>query len=110
VPPAADCGRAAPTAGWHPGNVSTKRRPRHGRSRGGRPHPALARWAGSSHAGPAADLPAVAQALDGVLIARGPDGEREITSADVFVDCLTTSLLPGEILTAIRIPKLRPGG
>jgi carbon-monoxide dehydrogenase medium subunit len=75
-----------------------------------RPHPALARWAGSSHAGPAADLPAVAQALDGVLIARGPDGEREITSADVFVDCLTTSLLPGEILTAIRIPELRPGG
>jgi CO/xanthine dehydrogenase FAD-binding subunit len=31
-------------------------------------------------------------------------------SADFFVDCLTTSRLPGEILTAIRIPELRPGG
>jgi carbon-monoxide dehydrogenase medium subunit len=62
-----------------------------------------------AHADPAGDLPAVALALDATLIARGPDGEREIPAADFFTDYLTTSLQPGEILTAIRIPKLGPG-
>jgi aerobic carbon-monoxide dehydrogenase medium subunit len=61
-----------------------------------------------AHADPAGDLPAVALALDATLIARGPAGEREIPAADFFVDYLTTSLQPGEILTAIRIPKLGP--
>ncbi len=61
-----------------------------------------------AHADPAGDLPAVALALDAVMIARGPGGEREIPAADFFVDYLTTSLQPGEILTAIRIPKLGP--
>ena len=40
---------------------------------------------------------------------QGPGGEREIAAADFFVDYLTTSLEPDEILTAIRIPKLGPG-
>jgi carbon-monoxide dehydrogenase medium subunit len=62
-----------------------------------------------AHADPAGDLPAVALALDATLIARGPGGEREIPVADFFTDYLTTSLQPGEILTAIRIPKLGPG-
>jgi len=62
-----------------------------------------------AHADPAGDLPAVILALDGVLIARGPGGEREIAAADFFVDYLTSSLGPDEILTAIRIPKLGPG-
>ena len=62
-----------------------------------------------AHADPAGDLPAVILALDGVLIARGPGGEREIAAADFFVDYLTSSLEPDEILTAIRIPKLGPG-
>ena len=62
-----------------------------------------------AHADPAGDLPAVVLALDGVLIARGPGGEREIPAADFFVDYLTSSLGPDEILTAIRIPKLGPG-
>jgi carbon-monoxide dehydrogenase medium subunit len=61
------------------------------------------------HADPAGDLPAVALALDVTLIARGPGGEREITAADFFVDYLTTSLEPDEILTGIRVPKLGPG-
>ena len=39
----------------------------------------------------------------------GPAGEREIGPADFFVDYLTTALAPGEILTAIRVPKLGPG-
>ena len=62
-----------------------------------------------AHADPAGDLPAVILALDGTLIVQGPGGEREIAAADFFVDYLTSSLEPDEILTAIRIPKLGPG-
>ena len=62
-----------------------------------------------AHGDPAGDLPAVVLALDATLAARGPGGEREIPAADFFVDYLTTSLQPDEILTAVRIPKLGPG-
>jgi carbon-monoxide dehydrogenase medium subunit len=62
-----------------------------------------------AHADPAGDLPAVALALDVTLIARGPGGEREIAARDFFVDYLSTSLRPDEILTAVRVPKLGPG-
>jgi hypothetical protein len=62
-----------------------------------------------AHADPAGDLPAVALVLDATLIARGPGGERAIPAADFFVDYLTSSLEPGEILTAIRVPKLGSG-
>ena len=58
-----------------------------------------------AHADPAGDLPAVILALDATLVARGPRGEREIAASDFFVDYLTTSLEPGEILTGIRVPK-----
>ena len=61
------------------------------------------------HADPAGDLPAVALALDATLIARGPRGERAIPAADFFVDYLTSSLEPDEILTGIRVPKLGAG-
>src|SRR5216684_8741699 len=62
-----------------------------------------------AHSDPAGDLPAVALALDATLTARGPGGEREIRAADFFVDYLTSSLQPGEILTAITVPKLGDG-
>jgi carbon-monoxide dehydrogenase medium subunit len=62
-----------------------------------------------AHGDPAGDLPAVILALDGTLTAQGPGGQREIAAADFFVDYLTTSLAPDEILTSIRIPKLGPG-
>ena len=62
-----------------------------------------------AHADPAGDLPAVIAALDGTLIATGPGGEREIAPADFFVDYLTTTLAPDEILTAVRVPKLGYG-
>jgi carbon-monoxide dehydrogenase medium subunit len=58
-----------------------------------------------AHADPAGDLPAVVLALDGTMIATGPGGEREIPAADFFVDYLTSSLQPGEILTGVRVPK-----
>ena len=62
-----------------------------------------------AHADPAGDLPAVALALDATMVARGPGGEREIPAADFFVDYLTSTLEPDEILTAVRVPKLGPG-
>ncbi len=62
-----------------------------------------------AHGDPAGDLPAVISALDATLVATGPGGQREIAAADFFVDYLTTALDPGEILTAIRVPKLGPG-
>jgi carbon-monoxide dehydrogenase medium subunit len=60
------------------------------------------------HADAAGDLPAVALALDATLIAQGPAGEREIPAGSFFLDYLTSSLQPDEILTGIRVPKLGP--
>jgi carbon-monoxide dehydrogenase medium subunit len=59
-----------------------------------------------AHGDPAGDLPAVVLALDAMMIASGPSGQREIPAADFFVDYLTTALRSGEILTGVRVPKL----
>jgi carbon-monoxide dehydrogenase medium subunit len=55
------------------------------------------------HADPAADWPAAIVALDGEMVLASPRGERTVTAADFFVDMLTTSLEPDEILREIRI-------
>jgi aerobic carbon-monoxide dehydrogenase medium subunit len=57
------------------------------------------------HADPAADLPAVALALDATLVARGPSGSRQIPVGDFFQSLFETALEPDELLTEIRIPK-----
>ena len=44
------------------------------------------------HGDPASDLPAVALALDAVLVAQGPSGTREIAITDFFTDFFETSL------------------
>lgn len=62
-----------------------------------------------AHGDPAGDLPAVVLALDGMLVVRGPSGQREVAAGDFFVDYLTTALEPGEILTGVRVPKLGQG-
>jgi aerobic carbon-monoxide dehydrogenase medium subunit len=62
-----------------------------------------------AHADAAGDLPAVAVALGATLLAQGPAGEREIPATDFFVDYLTTTLAPDEIVTAVRVPKLDSG-
>ena len=59
-----------------------------------------------AHADPAGDLPAVVLALDGTMLVSGPGGDREVAAADFFVDYLTTSLQPGELLIGVRVPKL----
>lgn len=58
-----------------------------------------------AHADIAADQPSAVLALGGTMIAKGPNGTREIASDDFFVDVLTSALEPGEILTEIRIPN-----
>ena len=58
-----------------------------------------------AHADPASDLPAVLLALGGSLVARGPDGEREIPATEFFTGFLESALAPDELLTEIRVPK-----
>lgn len=57
-----------------------------------------------AHADPAAELPAVVRVLDGVLVVRGPRGDRTIPAAEFFTGLLTTALRPGELLAAVRLP------
>jgi carbon-monoxide dehydrogenase medium subunit len=62
-----------------------------------------------AHADPAGDLGAVALALGCEFVATGAGGERRIPASEFFLDYLTTTLTPEEVLTAIRVPKLGPG-
>jgi carbon-monoxide dehydrogenase medium subunit len=61
-----------------------------------------------AHADAAADEPAAVLALDGELVAVGPNGERTVAAGDFFVDFLTTTLAPDEVLTEIRLPVAPP--
>ncbi|MFQ5688910.1 MAG: FAD binding domain-containing protein [Gemmatimonadota bacterium] len=63
-----------------------------------------------AHADPAADVPAAMLALDGTLLARGPQGEREIAVEDFFLGPWMTALGPDEILLEIRVPATRGSG
>ena len=56
------------------------------------------------HADPAAELPAVAVALDAVLVARSTSGERRIPAADFFTGPFTTALADDELLTGAEFP------
>jgi len=58
-----------------------------------------------AHADPAADLPAVALALDAEMVVAGSGGRRTIPAAEFFVDFFTTALRPDEILCEVRMPK-----
>ena len=62
-----------------------------------------------AHADPAAELPAVARALDAEFVVRGQSGERVIPAAEWFEGYLTTSRHPGELLLEVRFPAARPG-
>ena len=63
-----------------------------------------------AHADSAADLPAVVLALDATMVARGPSGSREIGAGEFFRGLFESALLPGELLTEIRIPKPQAAG
>jgi aerobic carbon-monoxide dehydrogenase medium subunit len=62
-----------------------------------------------AHADPAAELPAVARALDAELVVRGPSGERVIPAAQWFEGYLTTSRRPDELLLQVRFPAAAKG-
>jgi carbon-monoxide dehydrogenase medium subunit len=62
-----------------------------------------------AHADPAGDLPAVALAIDCVMVAVGPNGRREIPAGEFFVDYFTPALEWDEVLVAVRVPKLAAG-
>jgi carbon-monoxide dehydrogenase medium subunit len=57
-----------------------------------------------AHSDPAADWPAAILALDAQIVATSAKGDRVIKATDFFVEMLTTSLQPGEVLREIRIP------
>ena len=62
-----------------------------------------------AHADPAAELPAVARALDAEFVVRGPAGTRVIPAAQWFEGYLTTSRRPDELLVEVRFPAAGPG-
>jgi carbon-monoxide dehydrogenase medium subunit len=62
-----------------------------------------------AHADPAAELPAVARALDDEFVVRGPSGERVIPAAQWFEGYLTTSRSPDELLLEVRFPAAGQG-
>jgi CO/xanthine dehydrogenase FAD-binding subunit len=62
-----------------------------------------------AHADPAAELPAVARALDAEFVVRGPSGERVVPAAEWFEGYLTTSRRPDELLTEVRFPAAARG-
>jgi len=62
-----------------------------------------------AHADPSAEYPAVLTALEGEVVARGPNGERVVKAKDLFHTYLTTSLAPEEILVEVRIPAMPAG-
>jgi len=57
-----------------------------------------------AHADPAAELPAVARALDAEFVVRGQSGERVVPAAEWFEGFLTTSRRPDELLVEVRFP------
>jgi aerobic carbon-monoxide dehydrogenase medium subunit len=61
-----------------------------------------------AHADPAADLPMAVVVLGGSVELRGPAGIRLVPAGDFFTGFFETCLEPGELLTAVRVPRL-PG-
>jgi len=59
-----------------------------------------------AHADPAAELPAVAVALDAQLRMQNQSSERWIAARDFYVGLFTTDLAPDEILVEIAIPPM----
>lgn len=53
---------------------------------------------------PAAEWPACLLALDGMVVARGLNGERRIAARDFFTGLYTTELAANEIIVACEIP------
>lgn len=57
-----------------------------------------------AHADPAAELPAIAVALDAVLTVRSTQGSRVVRAADFYLGLFTTDLAPDEVVVEIELP------
>ena len=62
-----------------------------------------------AHADPGSDLPAALVASGATVRLRGKQGERTVAAKSFFLDLLTTDLRPGELITAVDVPKTAPG-
>jgi aerobic carbon-monoxide dehydrogenase medium subunit len=62
-----------------------------------------------AHADPAAELPAVARALDAEFVVRGQSGMRVVPAAEWFEGYLTTSRRPDELLVEVSFPTAGRG-
>ena len=60
-------------------------------------------------ADPSAEWPACLLALDGVVVVRGPQGERRIAAKDFFIDLYATALGQGELVVACELPMQQDG-
>ena len=58
-----------------------------------------------AHADPAAELPAVAAALDAVMVVRSSSAERTVPAGEFFFGPFTTALETDEILVEVRFPS-----
>ncbi len=61
-----------------------------------------------AHADPAAELPALAMALDAQLRLRSHSGERWVPASEFFVDLFATALEPEELLVEVTLPEMSP--
>jgi carbon-monoxide dehydrogenase medium subunit len=59
-----------------------------------------------AHADPASDMPAIALAFDASAVLRGPGGERVVPLDGFFQGAFVSDIAQGEILVAIRRPKV----
>jgi CO/xanthine dehydrogenase FAD-binding subunit len=61
-----------------------------------------------SHADPASELPALAVAMEAVIVVKAGTHERRIAATDFFQGLLTTDLQPDEMLVEIELPAPKP--
>jgi carbon-monoxide dehydrogenase medium subunit len=62
-----------------------------------------------AHADPAAELPAVALALDAEMVVHGPTGERRVPAQDFFLGYLQSDIAEDELLTGLALPPWPAG-
>ncbi|MXY92177.1 MAG: xanthine dehydrogenase family protein subunit M [Caldilineaceae bacterium SB0664_bin_27] len=62
-----------------------------------------------AHADPAAELPALAVALDARMYVRSVTDARWVAARDFYVGLFTTAMLPEEMLVEVAFPTLPPG-
>jgi carbon-monoxide dehydrogenase medium subunit len=62
-----------------------------------------------AHADPAQDPPPMLIALGAEVVLTSQTGQRRVALDELFVDYLTTTIDPGEVLTSVELPAPRPG-